>query len=404
MSASIRCGRRAPLVALAATFALASSSPAASGEIGGEAPFEYVVQAGHTAEIHALAYARDGRFFASGAKDSTVKLWSPNGTLIRTITTGYWVDEMAISHDSRSILAAARLGTIRLLSLEGEVLRELPRPSLKLGFVESVALSPDGRFAAIGTTARRILVYDLAGSGEVAAPLVLEAPGEKVWGVETLLFTPDGTIISGHGDGRVRFWSVQGRLEKTLAALDYGVRALALSPDGKTLATAGRPLTSHAGAKERGKMHTRLWDIDGRLLGEFSSQGTASLHFTPDGTQLVSGGYFDGQVNFYTRSGELVRTITVGRGSLVSPRLIALSPDGRSLITADGSLHPPGLKMWTADGRFERDMQSFSGAMTNVVVSPDGEQIVTLSGDLRVRVWSPTGRLLGSLEGHKIYP
>jgi len=50
---------------------------------------EFTVQTGHTAEIQGLEYAANGKFFVSAGKDSTIKLWSPGGTLIRTIRTGF---------------------------------------------------------------------------------------------------------------------------------------------------------------------------------------------------------------------------------------------------------------------------------------------------------------------------
>src|SRR5215471_14026874 len=65
----------------------------------------FVVQMGHTAEIHAVEYAPNGRYIASAGKDSTIKLWSPNGALIRSIDTGFWVNDLALTRDSQTIVA-----------------------------------------------------------------------------------------------------------------------------------------------------------------------------------------------------------------------------------------------------------------------------------------------------------
>jgi WD40 repeat protein len=73
-------------------------------------PLELTVQTGHTAEIHALEYASNGKFFVTAGKDSTIKLWSPEGTLIRTIRTGFWVDYLALSRDNQLLLVAPRVG------------------------------------------------------------------------------------------------------------------------------------------------------------------------------------------------------------------------------------------------------------------------------------------------------
>jgi WD40 repeat protein len=355
------------------------------------------VQTGHLAEIQGLEYAANGKFFVSAGKDSTIKLWSPGGTLIRTIRTGFWVDYLALSHDNQLLLAATRTGNIFLLSLDGRVVHRFPDIPMMEGFVSAVALSDDNRHAAIGTT-RGLVLYRL--DGAVEARLQPEGDTSQV---ESVLYTRDGRLISGHPDGKLRFWTDEGKLLHTVAAHEYSVRALALSPDGKTLATAGTPIL-FAEIPKNIKPLTKLWDLDGNPLGQFPSQFTQCLRFSADGANLVSGGRSDNEVHIYRKSGELVRTIKVGVGANRSPYLIALAPDGRTLITADDNIDPPGLEIWNIDGSFERVLVGLSGPMTNVVTSPDGNFIVTLSADRLVRIWSLDGRLMDSLPGHKQYP
>ena len=356
-------------------------------------PIEFTVQTSHTAEIHGLEYAPNGKFFVSAGKDSSIKLWSPEGTLIRTIRTGFWVDYLAISHDSQLFLAASRVGTVFLLSLDGRVVHRFPDIPMREGFVSSVALSDDNSHAAIGTT-KGLVLYRLEGTTDRRLPAEGDASE-----IGSVLFTRDGRLISGHADGKLRFWTGEGKLLRTVAAHDYSVRTLALSPDGKTVATAGTPFGD---ISPNVKAFTKLWDLDGNALGQFSSHFTQCLRFTADGTSLVSGGRFDDHVNIYRRSGELLRTITIGDEREDSPYLIALSTDGHTLITADESVESPGLEMWNVDGQFERSLHGVGG-LTNVVLSPEGDSIVTVSADHLVRLWSLTGRLVASLPGHKEY-
>ena len=362
---------------------------------------ELVVQSGHTAEIRALEYARSGRFFATAGKDSTIRIWSPGGALIRTIVTRFWVDALALSRDSNTLLVAQRSGVIELWSVDGTLLQKLPPVPIRRGVVRSVALSDDNRYAAIGTS-REIVVYRLADSAETW--LTAETSPSSADG---LAFTPDGArLVSAHGDGRLRFWALDGRVLKTVQALDYPVKTLAVSPDGKTLAAAGVLGTRDEERVKNvaDKLATTLWDLEGNPMGRFSSHSTASLRFTPDGTHLVSGGQHDNRVNVYTRAGQLVDTITVGSTWQRSPQRIALSPDGQSIVTADDDLDPPGLKIWNRAGGLERSLEPFSGNLTNVAMAPDGTMFVTLAADRRVRIWSLAGRLLRSVSGHTDYP
>ena len=360
------------------------------------APIEFTVQTGHTAEIQGLEYAANGKFFVSSGKDSTIKLWSPAGTLIRSIRTGFWVNYLALSRDGQLLLAASRTGTIFLLSLDGRVVHRFPDVPMREGFVSALAISSDNHNVAIGTT-RGLVLYRLEGTTDTRVPTESDTSE-----VESVLYGEHGPI-TGSFDGKLRFWSNEGKLIHTVAAHEYAIKTLALSPNGKTLATAGSPILFGEAPKNI-KPLTKLWDLEGTPLGQFSSQFTQCLRFSGDGASLVSGGLSDNQVKIYKRSGELIRTITVGSGGHRSPYLIAPAPDGRTLITADDNIDPPGLEIWNVDGTFERALLGLSGPMTNVVTSPDGNLIVTLSADRLVRIWSLNGRLIASLPGHKEYP
>ena len=353
------------------------------------------MQTGHTAEIEAVEYSSDGKFFVSAGKDSTIKIWSPTGTLIRTIRPGVWVFYLALSRDNRLILAASRTGVVFLLSLEGGLIHKFPYIPPKEGYVSGVAISDDNRTVAIATT-RGLLLYLLDGDTEKG----LSTDGD-VSEIESVLSTRDGHFITGHIDGKLRFWTGEGKLVRTVQAHEYPVKGLSLSPDGKTLATAGFPYLYLD--KQGDKAVIKLWDLEGNPLGQFNSHFTKSFRFTPDGSYIVSGGVSDNHVNIYRKSGELVRTIKVGTDLHQSPYLIALAPDGHTLITADDNIDPSGLDIWNMESGFERSLLGLSGPMTNVVTSPDGSLIVTLSGDHMVRIWSLTGRIIAGLPGDKQY-
>jgi WD40 repeat protein len=294
------------------------------------------------------------------------------------------------------LLAASRLGNVFLLSLDGRVVHKFPDIPMKEGFVSAVALSDDNRNVAIGTT-KGLVLYRFENGVEAR----LTAEGDTTE-VDSVLFARNGPLIGGLADGKLRFWTEEGKLVRTVPGHDYAIQTLALSPDGKTLATAGMPYL-FADIVAKVKPVTKLWDLQGNPLGQFPSHFTHCLRFTPDGEDLVSSGRLDNAVNIYRRSGERLRTITVGTAEHRSSNLVALAPDGRKLITADNDVDPPVLGIWKIDGEFERALRGLSGPMTNVSTSPDGNFIVTLSADRLVRIWSITGRLVASLPGHKEY-
>src|SRR5262249_13461319 len=103
------------------------------------------------------------------------------------------------------------------------------------------------------------------------------------WGpVKAVAVSPDGKIIaSGGDDTTVRLWELStGRELAAFRDHNGKIFALAFSPDGKTLAAAGD-----------NDINIRLWDVPQRKLrGTLQGHkgGVQSIAFAPDGKTLAS--------------------------------------------------------------------------------------------------------------------
>src|SRR5262249_23086984 len=123
--------------------------------------------------------------------------------------------------------------------------------------------------------ARGVQVWDLA-TGEEAARL--ERASDTGW---ALLFSGDGATLVGGGDGVVRFWDTgTGRLLPAVQDAQLGaVTALAISADGKRLATGG------------GDRKATVWDwaSRGRVAATpRQANRILGLAFSPDGRTLAT--------------------------------------------------------------------------------------------------------------------
>lgn len=207
--------------------------------------------------------------------------------------------------------------------------RPLCPPRLHWPGVGFAAFSPSGRWVvtAGGNTAR---VWDGETGEPRSEPMVHESP---VW---VSLFTSDEkTLVTGSGSrlhggpGAIRFWRGTKWSSPTAEPQPGTVIKLALSPDGRTLASACADETSSP-------LSAQLWSPDGRRIGPplMHGDGVSALAFSSDSRVLVTGSE-EGEVCFWqTISGSPIGDRIQLRNGITD---LAFSSDGRQLVIMQGT-------------------------------------------------------------------
>ena len=224
----------------------------------------------HEGAINAVA-ALHGGGFATGAEDGRIALWRGAGAAPAQVLQGHGgpVAALAVSPDSGHIASASWDETVRVTPLAGGEARVLAGHK---GPVNGVAFAPGGAIVSSGYDATlRIWPAD----GGAAKVVTLPAP------LNGLVVAADGEIAVAAADGRLRFFGPDGEMRGELAIGDTPLIALALSPDGASIAAGG--LRGQVAVIDRRERRIRA-----TLLGP--GLPVWSLAFMPDGRQLLSGG------------------------------------------------------------------------------------------------------------------
>jgi WD40 repeat protein len=263
----------------------------------------------------------------------------------------------------------------------------------------SLELSADGRYILSGGDEMNSLkLWDIA-TGREAATLT----GHKEPRTQSVAFSPDGKYaLSGSFDKTVKLWDVAtGKEIHTFTGHSMMILCVAFSPDGKYAASGSRDKT------------IKLWDAaSGREVRTFSgtfsghSDGVASIAFSPDGKYLLSGSYDKTVKLWEVATGSLVRTFT---GHTWQVSSVAFSPDGKRAFSRAGDRI---VKIWdVASGSNIRtisvDDVDAAGKPTasQMVVSgnfsPDGRRMSTTNRLGNINLWDmETGKPFKTLRGH----
>jgi WD40 repeat protein len=147
-----------------------------------------------------------------------------------------------------------------------------------LGTLVSKDFSPDFRYIALGHANGDVSVWDIATGKKWC-----EFQGNLPTAVRGVVFLYDGTVLATGGeDGFIRLYDIFQRRElETMRGQMPAVHSLAVSPDGRRLASGGT----------RPNEAVRLWDVATRKdLLNLEGQGIEFrfTRFSPDGNILVA--------------------------------------------------------------------------------------------------------------------
>jgi WD40 repeat protein/serine/threonine protein kinase len=302
---------------------LATASADGTARLWDWSPLHPEEETQHNHRVWGVAFAPDGQFWASCSEDALTCLRQLGHASERWLVPPrrerpwpYKALGLAF-HPDKCHLVSAGPGLFQCWSVPaGEKLAQ----RWLLPSCRHVAISPDGQWlAAGGTEGPLIYRWHEHGKGQMIGP--------RPHGVEVLAFHPkDANLLAVAGNGEevneVYLWNVQaGKVHGP--PLDHGARvdAMAISPDGKMLATGGRDQT------------IRFWNLEThQAIGtpiRLPAYANA-LAFSPS-SRLLASAEAGGLVHVWEVTTRLRYGPALPHGGFAS--CVAFSPDGRWLAT-----------------------------------------------------------------------
>ncbi|MBK8027102.1 MAG: tetratricopeptide repeat protein [Chloroflexi bacterium] len=268
----------------------------------------------HSASLSALDVSAEGRLLTADI-DGTIVLWDAAGEVLSTVTADTTVTNAVISPDGSTAAASLIDGRIMIVQ-DGEIVELL---GVNDGGASGMAFTPDGGVLATALFDGSVMIWDTP-TETIIGRFFVEEGDDQVNEDSTnpLAIRPDGAVIASvTGDNTIRLWDTQTGDNTLVIEFERTVFSLAFSPDGSQLLAGGFSTVVAFDAA-----------TGDRLTNASPTDSVSHLNYSPDGALIVATGPEIPITLIDAATFEIVARI----GSAGSLWIAEFTPDGDRLI------------------------------------------------------------------------
>ena len=244
--------------------------------------------------VSSLALSANGKTIVSGSVDGAIRFWdTQSGELKKTIPEERFsgiVNAIAFSDDEKTIISSAG-NDIRIIDAESGRIKQTLNGHKSP--VKSISMFPDNKKFASGSYDKTVKIWGASQRfdrwGKKTGKELLTLSGHTDW-VNSVAVSADGrTVVSGSHDNNVIIWD--GELGKKLLTLSGHMKpvfSVAISANGNTVVSGSADNTIKIWDIESGKV---LYTLDGPSRHTAIGTGLVSaVTMSADGKTIVAGG------------------------------------------------------------------------------------------------------------------
>ncbi|MFB9317226.1 WD40 repeat domain-containing protein [Cryptosporangium minutisporangium] len=289
---------------------------------------------------------RYGDLYATANVDGTVTLWKVGrkARLARFDSTNGMpaagaqdMKSLEFSRDGSRLVAGGMRGSVEVWDLDTGRLVTRPFGAGRMGVVNGVTFSPNGRLVATASADGTVRLWNPTNGQQLGAP-IRATPEDSAYevAVTAVKFSPNGRVLATlSDDGSVSFWDVATRqrirqADTPSTTVGTAGDELIYRPDGRVVATV-----SASGLHQ--------WDArTGRTVPVPKTDSIGAFAFRPDGKMLVCAS-IEGPVKLYDPT--TLRSVgNPPSGEFRFVDALAFSPTGKYLAAAEAD---GKLRIWS---------------------------------------------------------